>query len=95
MEIRLLAQDGFSIAFWQFSWDFVKGDILGMFNDFHKHERFVWSLNSRFSVLVLKKGVDDMKDFRPICLVGSLYKLLAKLIANRLKKVMSKVISLA
>ena len=34
-----------------------------------------------------------MSDFRPISLVGSLYKLLAKVLANRLKKVMGKVVS--
>ena len=33
-----------------------------------------------------------MKDFKPISLVGSLYKLLAKMLANRIKKVMGKVI---
>ena len=45
-------------------------------------------------VLVPKKGeVDDLCDFRPISLVGGLYKLLAKVLANRLKKVVSKVVS--
>ncbi|RVW50582.1 E3 ubiquitin-protein ligase HOS1 [Vitis vinifera] len=38
-------------------------------------------------------GVDGLKDFRPISLVESLYKLLAKVLANRLKKVVGKVIS--
>ena len=33
-----------------------------------------------------------MKDFRPISLVGGLYKWLAKLFANRLKRVLAKVI---
>ncbi|RVX00840.1 putative ribonuclease H protein [Vitis vinifera] len=40
-----------------------------------------------------KGGAEDLKDFRPISLVGSLYKLLAKVLANRIKKVMGKVIS--
>ncbi|RVW88789.1 Transposon TX1 uncharacterized 149 kDa protein [Vitis vinifera] len=42
----------------------------------------------------LKKGrVDDLRDYRPISLVGGLYKLLAKVLAIRLKKVVSKVVS--
>ena len=40
-----------------------------------------------------KGGAEDLKYFRPISLVGSLYKLLAKVLANRIKKVMGKVIS--
>ena len=36
-----------------------------------------------------KGGVEDLKDFSPINLVGSLYKLLEKVLANRLKRVMS------
>ena len=35
-------------------------------------------------------GVGDLKDFRPISLVGSLYKRLAKILANRLKKVVNR-----
>ena len=40
-----------------------------------------------------KGGAEDFKDYRPISLVGSLYKLLAKVLANRLKRVMHKLIS--
>ena len=35
----------------------------------------------------------DLKDFRPISLIGGLYKLLAKLLANRLKMVVGEVVS--
>ena len=35
----------------------------------------------------------DLKDFRPISLIGGLYKLLAKLLPNRLKMVVGEVVS--
>nr|CAN69177.1 hypothetical protein VITISV_024408 [Vitis vinifera] len=40
-------------------------------------------------------GVEDLRDFRPISLIGGLYKLLVNVLANRLKKVVDKVVSLS
>ena len=37
--------------------------------------------------------MEDFKDLRPISLVGGLYKILTKALANRIKRVMDKVIS--
>ena len=69
---------------------------MGFLKEFHEHGRFVRSLNSTFQVLIPKNpGVEDLRDFRPISLVGGLYKLLAKVLANRLKKVVGKVVSSA
>lgn len=63
---------------------------------FLKTVRFVKSLNSTFIVLVPKKeGAVYFKDFHPISLVGSLYKLIAKVLPNRLRKVMSCLVSKA
>ena len=91
---KALGPDGFTMAFWSFCWDVVKVELMGFFRDFHERGRFVKSLNATFLVLVPKKGgAEDLKDFRPISLVGSLYKLLVKVLANRIKKVMGKVIS--
>ena len=79
--------DGFSMAFWQFVWDFVKDDVMSFFKEFYEHGKFVKSLNATFLVLIPKKaGAEDLRDFRPISLLGSLYKWLAKVLANRLKK---------
>ncbi|RVW46009.1 LINE-1 reverse transcriptase-like [Vitis vinifera] len=86
--------DGFTIAFWQSSWGLVKEEIMDLFREFYNQRSFANSLNSTFLVLIPKKGgAEDLGDFRPISLLGSLYKLLAKVLANRLKKVLDKVVS--
>ncbi|WJZ98578.1 hypothetical protein VitviT2T_017092 [Vitis vinifera] len=67
---------------------------MNFFKQFHESWSFVRSLNATFLVLIPKKrGVEDLKDFRPISLVGVLYKWLTKVLANRLKVVLAKVIS--
>jgi hypothetical protein len=39
-----------------------------------------------------KSGALDLKDFRPITLVSSVYKIIAKVLANKIRMVMEKVI---
>ena len=73
---------------------FSEGVSYGFFKDFHDWGRFIKSTNASFLVLIPKKGgAEDLKDFRPISLVGSVYKWLIKVLANRLKKVMGKIVS--
>lgn len=87
--------DGFTGAFWQTCWEFVKEEILELFMEFFVQKSFAKSLNTTFLVLIPKKGgAEDLGDFRPISLLGGLYKLMAKVLANRLKKVLGKVVSL-
>ena len=82
--------DDFTMVFWFFLLGCYEGRGYGFFRDFHERDKFVKSLNATFLVLVPNKGgVEDLKDFRPINLMGSLYKLLA----NKIKKEMGKVIS--
>ena len=51
--------------------------------------KFEKSLNVTFIALVPKKnGASNIRDFRLISLVGSVYKILAKVLANRLKEVL-------
>ncbi|KAL6343049.1 hypothetical protein AAG906_017861 [Vitis piasezkii] len=90
---KALGSDGFTMAFWLFCWDVVKPEILGLFREFYLHGTFQRSLNSTFLLLIPKEGTEGLRDFRPISLVGSVYKLLAKVLANKLKSVMGEVIS--
>ncbi|KAJ9701371.1 hypothetical protein PVL29_006637 [Vitis rotundifolia] len=86
--------DGFTLAFWQACWDFLKEEIVELFKEFYEQRSFVKSLNTTFLTLIPKKGgAEDLGDFRPISLLGGLYKLLAKVLANRLKKVLDKLVS--
>ena len=38
--------DGFTVAFWQSCWDFVKEEILDLFKEFFDEKSFAKSLNS-------------------------------------------------
>ena len=67
---------------------------MNFFRQFHDFGSFVRSLNATYLVLIPKKGgVEDLKDFRLINLVGGLYKWLTKVLTNRLKGVLAMVIS--
>lgn len=51
-------------------------------------------IDSTFLVLEPKKnGVDSAKDYEPINLVGLIYKLIVKVIGNRMKRVLNRIIS--
>ena len=68
--------------------------MLKLFDEFYSSEKFVASLNSTFIGLIPKKaGAVNLKDFRPISLVGSVYKLLSKVLARRLRGVIGSLIS--
>lgn len=56
------------------------------FEKFHMQESFEHNLNVTFLVFIPKKGdVDEIKDFRLINLAARFYKLIEKVLANRLK----------
>ena len=99
--------DGFTIAFWQSSWEVVKDDVMRMFKEFYELGKFVKSLNNSFIVMIPKKKGGwggggggggcggGGEDLRPISFVGSLHKLLTKVLANGLKRVMDKLVNRA
>ena len=91
---KSLRPDGFSMAFFKACWDFLKLEIMEVLANFHSQAIFEKSINATFMVLIPKK-VDavNVRDFRPISLAGSIYKIISKLLANRLRRVISGIIS--
>ena len=91
---KALGPDGFFMAFFQACWVIVQSDILAVLRYFQVAGSFEKSLNAMFLALIPKKvGAIEVKDFRPISLVSGMYKILAKLLANRLRLVLPKIIS--
>ena len=77
--------DGFSLAFFQVCWGIVKDDIMKVFHSFHCYRSFEKSLNATFLALIPKKSrAIEMKDFCPINLVSRVYKIIAKVLSNKL-----------
>ena len=47
--------DGFTMAFWQDCWEFIKEEVMDMFKEFYEQNSFLKRLNNTFLVLILKK----------------------------------------
>lgn len=86
--------DGFNFSSYKKFWDLIKAELMTMFSQFFVTSTLPRSFSSYFITLIPKVNVPlGIGDFRPISLVSSLYKLVAKVLAGRLSTVMDKLIS--
>lgn len=73
---------------------FMRNDILKVVRDFNKWGAINWRLKNFFLSLIPKKPVvEEIKDFRPIGLLNSVYKMISEVLARRLKRVLPTLIS--
>ncbi|XP_077242381.1 uncharacterized protein LOC143882877 [Tasmannia lanceolata] len=81
-------------ASFQACWPVVKCDILRFFREFYEGLTLDRGTGATFITLIPKiKGATKVSGFHPISLVGCLYKLLGKVLADRLKVVLPHIIS--
>ena len=86
--------DGFPVEFYRKFWDLIGPDLLEVFNFSFSNGRLPFSQRSGGITLLYKKGdVLDVRNWRPITLLCADYKILAKVLANRLLKVIATVVS--
>nr|KAJ0194091.1 hypothetical protein LSAT_V11C800426490 [Lactuca sativa] len=86
--------DGFTFAFIRNFWDKIGRDIYMAVKDFERSGNIDKGCNSSFITLVPKsKDPNTFDDYRPISLIGSTYKIISKVLVERLKKVIPLVIS--
>lgn len=85
--------DGFNFKFLRSCWDIIGNDFLNFFKEFHTRGILNKSLKHWLVALIPKKeGASEISHYRPISLVGYVYKLLAKVLAARLSSVMGDLI---
>lgn len=86
--------DGFNNVFLKEFWYLLKHEVHILFDQFYGNTSLPKSFLSYFVALIPNvKSPFSLKDFRPISLLGSLYKLISKVLACRLSKVMASIIS--
>ena len=86
--------DGFSIHFYKVCWPIIKTDLLRMVSAFHKKAKMGGCTNSTFLALIPKDVKPSSFDrFCPISLCNSSCEIIAKLLANRFKPLLGKLIS--
>jgi len=85
--------DGFNFNFIKKSWNYLKDDFVAALVIFHKTGFIPRGCNASFIALVPKvKDPCKLDQFRPISLVGAVYKVITKVLAGRLKEVLPAII---
>jgi hypothetical protein len=86
--------DGYSVCFFQQHWETVGPDIRQMALDFLNLGMFDPALNSTHIALIPKgSNATTVFEYRSICLCNIAYKIIAEVLANRLKVVLPTIIS--
>jgi hypothetical protein len=84
----------FQMNFTKFSErEVIKGDLMALFEDFHRGELPLHSLNFGI-IILLPKGSETnrIEQYRPICLLNISFKIFTKVASNRIALVAQKII---
>ncbi|GMI95938.1 hypothetical protein HRI_003263100 [Hibiscus trionum] len=85
--------DGLNMGFFKKFWANLKESVMEFFSDFFEGKSWDHGINHAFITLIPKKqNPTSLDDFRPISMVGGLYKILSKVLARRLKLCMNSLI---
>uniref|UniRef100_A0A803QQ56 Reverse transcriptase domain-containing protein n=1 Tax=Cannabis sativa TaxID=3483 RepID=A0A803QQ56_CANSA len=86
--------DGMTPAFYQRCWNIVKKDVVNVVQSFFDTGVFDEACSDANVVLIpKKKGPETMKDLRPIALCNVLYKIVTKVMTNRMKPFVDSIVA--
>lgn len=81
--------DRYQTNFFQHNWEIVVKDVIQAVKEFFRKGKLLKQWNTTFVALIPK----DLKDYRPINLCNVVYKILTKILAERLKHLLWYIIS--
>nr|GFA28145.1 RNA-directed DNA polymerase, eukaryota [Tanacetum cinerariifolium] len=85
---------GFTFGFFRRFWELLECDVTKAVSYFFVNCDIPKGCNSSFITLILKhQNAKLAKDFRPISLIGSFYKIIAKILDNRLVNVLDEIVN--
>jgi len=86
--------DGFGGHFFQHFWDIVSSDVISSVQEFFYTGSIIPNLNSNLIVLIPKvPSACSMGDFRPIALANFQFKIVTKILAERLAIISMRIVS--
>ncbi|XP_020254066.1 uncharacterized protein LOC109831138 [Asparagus officinalis] len=86
--------DGFGISFYKSAWCIIGDEVSEAILEFFKTGKILGMINSTAITLIPKvKCPKTPSDFRPIACCNSLYTIISKILANRIKSVMGYLIN--
>ncbi|KAM1735540.1 hypothetical protein ACFX12_014001 [Malus domestica] len=86
--------DGFNGMFFRKAWPVIGGDIIRAVKEFFSSGKLLKEFNTTIITLVPKvPNPSTMGDFRPISCCNTMYKIISKVLANRLKSILPHIIS--
>ncbi|CAI7835033.1 unnamed protein product [Closterium sp. NIES-53] len=91
---KLPGKDGLPKELFERNWDILGGEFLRMAQNFSDTASIPASIKEAVTILLHKKGDKDKLDnYRPITLLNFTYKVLARVVANRMRPLLHRVIS--
>ncbi|CAI5994610.1 unnamed protein product [Closterium sp. NIES-65] len=87
-------QDGLPKELFEHNWDLLGPVLMQFIESFTRTAKLPREVSTAVTILLHKKGSkEELGNYRPITLLSTVYKVLAKVLASRLKKVLHEVIS--
>jgi hypothetical protein len=93
---KVVGADGMSPIFYKHYWHIIwgGGDVIVAMRCFFNRGYMLREVNHTFITLIPKSGkASSINKFRPISLCNVIYKTISKILANRLKLLLHKVVS--